>query len=218
MISAVLFDLDGTLVDTAPDFVETLNRLTQRHNLPMVDEPRIRNTVSDGASALIALAFSHLSEHKQQAFKEELLNEYDLVAGQHCSLFKGLEDVLLELESRSIPWGIVTNKPERFAKPLIDQLFFNAPGALVCPDHVNQPKPSPEALFLACKMMKVSPDNAVYIGDHPRDIDSGRAAGMRTIIAGFGYIKPEEDTSTWGATELAHTPQDIWPILQSFRE
>ncbi len=216
-IKAVFFDLDGTLLDTAPDFVLTLNQLTDEYQIDRVSEKKIRQTVSDGARALTTLAFQLTDS--DDGFEERRLRLLDIYyeqMGKHCKLYDGMGSLLSEIKSHQLSWGVITNKPYRFAQPIIDNLELpSRPDLLLCPDHVSKAKPDPEALLLACDKVGCTPEEAIYIGDHKRDIDCGINAGSKTIAVSFGYINENDNIDTWQAEHIADHANDIWPIIQS---
>lgn len=198
---AILFDLDGTLVDTSADFVAVVNSMRVADGLPPLPDDDIRNTVSDGARALITLAYglkegdNHFEEKRQQ-----LLNQYEDELGLQAKLFPGFDGMLAEMEQHNIAWGIVTNKPSRFTDPLLKRLDIKpSNGVAICPDHVTHTKPHPEPLLLAASKLGLQPKQCIYAGDHLRDIESGRNAGMQTIACAYGYIKPVENIAEWRA-------------------
>lgn len=215
-IKAVFFDLDGTLLDSAPDFFHTIHQLTDEYQSPRVDEQAIRATVSDGARALTTLAFGlHTDDMGFSERHHRLLDIYFEHMGQHCVLFPGMPELLNNIHQARLFWGVITNKPSRFTDPILERLSFtHQPNLVLCPDHVSKPKPSPEALLLACKKVGCQPHEAIYIGDHQRDIDCGIAAGSPTIAVSFGYIKPSDDIASWNADYIAHSSEDIWQIIQ----
>ncbi len=198
---AVLFDLDGTLIDTAPTFILVLNELLRKHGKELVSEYRIREKVSHGARALITLGFG--LEEGESGFEElrnELLDAYEADIANGTVLFPGMDKVLKELEAQDIPWGIVTNKPIRFALPLLCEIDLDDRcSVLICPDDVDETKPSPEPLNLACFRLNVHEHECVYIGDHERDIASGNAANMTTVSALYGYIDKNDQPDQWQA-------------------
>ncbi|TVP56595.1 MAG: HAD family hydrolase [Halomonadaceae bacterium] len=202
--SAVLFDLDGTLIDTAPDFIWCLNRQRASHGLPPLPPGAIRAVVSHGAKALVKLGFD-LTE-TCVGFPErhqELLGLYMDHLAVDTVLFAGMEPLLLALEQAGIPWGIVTNKPRPFTEPLLVGLALDGRcGVTVCPDDVAQSKPHPESLFLAARHLGIDPARALYVGDHERDIIAGRAAGMVTIAARYGYVDHPEEVLAWQADHV----------------
>ncbi len=214
--SAVLFDLDGTLIDTAPDFIRCLNRLRKLHGLPALPPERIRRSVSNGARAMIRVGFGLEPDHPDYLEKHTaFLDLYETGVAVETTLFEGIDELLTALEARGIPWGIVTNKPARFAVPLIEALdLAGRCAALVCPDHVAQRKPHPEALFLACQQMGTEPGTGIYVGDHERDIEAGRNAGMKTIAVRYGYIEQPESVDLWQADLIADTVTDLAKLLQ----
>lgn len=198
---AVLFDLDGTLLDTAPDFIVVLNAmLTDRGRAPLPAQD-IRAVVSNGARALVALGFGgQPGEPEFDALNQELRDRYAQHLAVHTHLFPGLDELLRELETHGVPWGIVTNKPSIYTLPLLDALDLRARCAsVVCPDQVTHTKPHPEPMFKACAEMGIEPARCVYVGDHERDIAAGRNAGMQTIVAGWGYIGTDERPQDWQA-------------------
>lgn len=214
--SAVLFDLDGTLIDTAPDFIRCLNMLRQQHKLEALPAEHIRRSVSKGARAMIRVGFGLEPEHPDYLEKHTaFLDLYEAGVAIETTLFEGMDELLLDLESRSIPWGIVTNKPARFAIPLIEALgLAERCATLICPDHVTERKPHPEPLFLACREIGAEPKQAIYVGDHERDIEAGRNAGMRTIAVRYGYIEQPESVDLWQADIIVDTVSDLAKLLQ----
>lgn len=215
-IAAVLFDLDGTLVDTAPDFVRVLNQLRADDNLPPLPYDMIRNQVSNGARALVKLGFD-LAEDSAGfgSHLEQLLRLYEHGLAQESRLFDGLEASLLWLEQHGIPWGVVTNKPSRYTLPLLRGLKLDQRCAVtVCPDHVTHKKPHPEPLLTACDWISADPAHTIYVGDHVRDIEAGKAAGNFTIAAGWGYLEQGTDLDSWQADKVIHLPGQLQPFLQ----
>jgi len=207
---AVLFDLDGTLLDTAPTFVKLLNTLLVKHGKKTLPAEIIREQVSHGARALITLGFGLTEDNENfEVLRNELLDLYedDIVDG--TELFEGMAEVLDTLAKKNIPWGIVTNKPSRFTFPLINKLGISKQCAVViCPDDVKNTKPSPEPLLLACFRLNVEATNCIYVGDHVRDIQAGKAAGMFTVSALFGYIGKNDHPETWQANlEIQHAKE-----------
>lgn len=214
--STVLFDLDGTLIDTAPDFIRCLNELRQSHGLPPLPAPHIRRSVSNGARAMIQVGFGLEPEHPDYLEKHTaFLDLYEAGVAVETTLFDGMDAILKALEARGIPWGIVTNKPVRFAAPLVEALGLSERCAtVICPDHVTHRKPHPEALFLACREVGADPQTGIYVGDHERDIEAGRNAGMKTIAVRYGYIEQPEAVDLWQADLIADTVGDLAKLLQ----
>jgi len=215
-LKAVLFDLDGTLLDTAPDFVLTLNEMLSRHEKPCIAAERIRNTVSQGARALVTLGFGLKEEDEGfDVLRQELLDTYAKNLSAKSQLFPGIYDLLSRLSDQNIVWGVATNKPETFTTPLMAALSLpSEPYIVICPDHVQAPKPHPESLFMACEAASCSVDEAIYVGDHLRDIECGANAGMDTIAAAYGYVAEDDCAESWGATYLVESAGDIWAILE----
>ncbi|MBL4606439.1 MAG: HAD-IA family hydrolase [Pseudomonadales bacterium] len=208
----VLFDLDGTLLDTAPDFILVLNALREEYGLGPLPNEIIRNTVSNGARALVTLGFDvNEGDVNFETYREKLLKAYQSQLGQASCLFPGINNLLKKLEEKNIPWGVVTNKPSRFAIPLLETLALSQRcDVLICADQVTDAKPHPESLLKACKLVNAKPENSIYIGDHKRDIEAGQRANMTTITALFGYISTEESPVSWRATYLAQSADDIY--------
>ncbi len=204
-IEGVFFDLDGTLLDTAEDFVITVNQMLTDHQHPEMDGHVIRRNVSAGSRALMKLAFNLTPGDELEQKRALFLQYYDRhIQDQRRSTFAqpypGILPLIEELERRDIAWGIVTNKPRTYALSLIRQIgLLERSHAIVCPEDVKKPKPDPEALFLACQQSSCSPECSVYIGDHLRDIEAGKKAGMITVAAHYGYIAEGDDPALWGA-------------------
>ena len=214
-LGAILFDLDGTLLDTAADFVVCLNLLRARYELPPMTETMLRPRVSDGAGAMLERAFSGTGKSFDQgALLAEFLDLYEANVASQSRLFPGLEGTLSWLQQSRIPWGIVTNKPVRFTAPLLQALNLAAGCAvLVCPDDVRERKPHPESLLLAARRLGIEPAQIAYVGDHPRDIEAGRRAGMTTVAAGWGYIPHPSAMNGWEADYQLLDSRDLQPLL-----
>jgi 2-phosphoglycolate phosphatase len=215
-VSGVLFDLDGTLLDTAADFADVVEQLTEQAALPAIAFADIHRTVSNGARALVELTFGTDSTHP--LFEERLSTLLSLysqrIVQTKASLYPGMDRLLRQLESSGIPWGIVTNKPERFSVPLLESLgLAQRCSALICPDHVTHSKPHPEPLLLACQQLGISPKQTVYVGDHPRDIDAGRAADMFTIAVRYGYLPTTPPVEQWQADLIVDHVEEIRLLL-----
>jgi N-acetyl-D-muramate 6-phosphate phosphatase len=198
---AVLFDLDGTLLDTAPDFLTATNRLLAQKGMPLLPAESIRRLVTHGSVGIIKKVFELDEQHPDfEPFRQELLALYMDNLADQTHPFKGITELLSTLGQQQIPWGIVTNKPESYTLAILQQLPLSpAPATIICPDHVVKTKPDPESVLLACKQLGISPDKTVYIGDHQRDIEAGLRAGTTTIAAAYGYIDKNEDPALWGA-------------------
>lgn len=220
-LDGVFFDLDGTLADTAPDFRVVLNRLMRESGRAEKSLAEVRRQVSHGARALVTLGFD-LQPH-EPGFDDELerlLARYREHLDVETCLFPGMDQVLDHLEAAGIPWGVVTNKPERFTRPVLDGLgLLERVSAIICPEHVTERKPDPQALFLACRQAGIArPSACVYAGDHVRDIQAGQRTGMTTVACAFGYIDPDEDPAGWAADHLIHEAMELIPILEQLEE
>ena len=201
-IELFAFDLDGTLLDTAPDFFKTVNILRQKYNLDEADYVQVRSLVSQGAASLAAYALElKLDETEAIEFhRQELLEIYEECCLDATKPFDGVDTLLAKLNERQIKWGIVTNKPRKFAeKIVINKLDKHNPPFLVCPDDVGARKPEPEGLIQALKISNTNSKNSIYIGDHRIDIEAGKNAKMITGAAAYGYIPLEDDANNWGA-------------------
>jgi phosphoglycolate phosphatase len=214
---AVLFDLDGTLLDTAPDFHWVINQLLSENSLPAQPYAELRKHVSNGANALLKAAFE-LSDgdSKLPSLHQQMLNLYDQHLAIDSKLFPGIESLLTTLEKEQIPWGIVTNKPERFTTPILSALTLSIRSASpICPDHVKKPKPDPAPRLLACQQIQAAPQDCIYIGDPIRDIDAGNRADMFTIGALYGYINESENSDSWNANAYVKHADQILSVIDA---
>lgn len=210
-LKAVLFDLDGTLLDTAPDFANVLNGMLRRHQRRAIAYDDIRQTVSHGARALVELGFQVSEGDKDFApLLEELLTQYQQRLSERTGLFEGMATLLEFLEQRDLRWGIVTNKPAIYTEAILRDLGLSQRCATaICPDQVAQRKPHPESIYLACSELGCEAVEAIYVGDHRRDIEAGINAGMQTIAAAYGYVSPDDPAHDWGADRIADSVQDV---------
>jgi phosphoglycolate phosphatase len=216
-LRAVLFDMDGTLLDSAPDFIAISQAMRQAHGLPAMDPQRIADVVSGGARAMVAAAFDCPVESSEfETLRLEFLERYQ----QHCAVltrpYDGIAELLTDIEKSKLIWGVVTNKPLRFAEPIMQQLGLAGRSALlICPDHVTHTKPDPEPMLLACSKLGLQPAEILFVGDDLRDIESGRAAGTRTAAVSWGYIHPEDNPAHWGADVVVDHPDELRRILDN---
>ena len=219
MIQAVLFDLDGTLADTALDLGGALNTLLSRHGLPEKSIDEIRNQASHGAAGLLKLGAGITPDHPDYArWRTEYLDEYDSRYAQDTTLFGGVNELIAELGKRGIKWGIITNKPMRFTDKLVPKLGFIIPPAVVVSgDTCGEPKPSVKPMLYACGQIHADPQHTLYVGDAERDIQAGRNAGMTTVLAEWGYISDEDDTTSWQADIRIPTPIGLLGTLNKIR-
>ena len=216
-LQAVLFDLDGTLVDTAPDMAAALNRLREERGLEALPYERLRPYVSRGSNGLIGVGFGATPSDAERAeMIERFLAIYDARLCDESTLFDGMAAALDWIERSSVPWGIVTNKPEWLARPLLTQLGLVArAGCIVSGDSLPERKPHPRPLLHAAELLRVAPSACVYVGDDLRDVEAGRAAGMGTVVARWGYVPPDQDPSEWGADTQIETPAALLAWLRT---
>lgn len=214
-IEAVLFDLDGTLIDTAPDMALALNIQLKKHGKNRLDDSKIRPWVSHGTAALLKIGFGiDQSAPNFDNMRQEYLEIYSNNLSVKSQPFSGIENLITELDKQSISWGVVTNKPESLAAPLMKSFkFSHSMKVLIGGDTVKPTKPSPKPLFVACKKMQCTPTKSIYIGDAERDITAGNAAGMLTILAQYGYITAQDRPEQWRADLAVKSAQDIQSLL-----
>ncbi len=211
----ILFDLDGTLVDTAPDLGYALNLQRQRHGLEPLPLNEIRPYASHGSKGLLSVGFNLNPEDACFAdMRQEYLDLYDQVFTRSPVLFDGLAAVLDEIEGRNLTWGIVTNKPRRFSEPMIRALQLQERArCLVCGDDAARAKPYPDTLLMACRMTSSNVVDCLYVGDAERDVQAGKAAGMKTVVALFGYIDETDQPQEWGADAMIAQPAELLDLL-----
>ncbi|PSL15434.1 phosphoglycolate phosphatase [Marinobacterium halophilum] len=215
-MAAVLFDLDGTLLDTAQDFHRVINRMLAEAERPAIDYDSLRSQVSNGARAMVSHAFALSPEADDfPRLHQQLLDDYAEQLLISSSLFPGMTELLRWLEETRTPWGVVTNKPKRFTLPLLAALNLDHCGSIICPEDVSTAKPDPEGLLLACQQLGVAPERSIYVGDHLRDIEAGRAANMCTVAAGWGYLNTGETPEQWHSDHISHQSTDLQPLLHS---
>ena len=210
-IRTILFDLDGTLLDTAPDLAEALNTvLTENRHDPLPFES-IRPVVSHGGMALIQLGFGlERSDPTFEPLRQRLLDVYRDNLSRHTTPFPGIGELLETIEQRDINWGIVTNKPAWLTEPLLKDLnLFDRAICVISGDTLDERKPHPAPMLYACELAGCKPEQCVYIGDARRDIEAGNNAGMHTLTALFGYIQEDDTPGTWEADGMINMPLDL---------
>jgi N-acetyl-D-muramate 6-phosphate phosphatase len=214
MIKAVLFDLDGTFADTAPDLCHALNRVRRARALPPLPVEVTRPVTSMGARGLLDIGFGIEPDHPEYSvLREEFLAYYEQDLCRETRLFPGVSELLDGIEKRRLKWGIVTNKAERFAVPLMNLLKLGARSACVIGgDTTGKLKPHPDPLLAACREIGIGPEACVYVGDDLRDVEAGRAAGMRTVAVRYGYLNGG-DPGSWGADLVIERPEDLLQYL-----
>lgn len=216
-IQGVLMDLDGTLADTARDVIPVLNALCREQNHPPVDYGVARNCISQGARALVRLAFGDdLGDGPEERLVARLLELYAEAPCRETVLFDGMAELLEFLARNGTPWGVVTNKSGKLAAAILEAMDFPAPPAcLVSGDSLPKRKPHPEPLWEAARRMDVDARHCLYLGDDPRDMQAARAAGMTGVIAAFGYIRPGTDLSRWEGDATIRHPAELKALLDS---
>lgn len=215
MIEAVLFDLDGTLADTAPDLGYALNQQRIARGLSTIPLELIRTEASAGARGLLGLGFNiSPSDSDYPDMREEFLDLYAARLCHDTQLFPGVSELLDQLDIRKLPWGIVTNKPARFAKPLIHLLGLSQRAAcLISGGDTTHSKPHPEPLLAASHALAVAPDTCIYLGDDMRDVEASLAAGMEPVIARYGYLGNGHPPESWGVRYLIDHPRELLAYL-----
>jgi phosphoglycolate phosphatase len=214
-VRAILFDLDGTLVDTAPDLGLALNLLRAEHGLAPVSADQIRPQASHGARGLLALGFDiHPGDPRFDPLRQRLLLHYSENLCRDSRLFPGIPELLDSFARHALPWGVVTNKPARFTEPLMSLLELSEKAAcIVSGDTCAEPKPHPGPLLHACKLIDVEPQHCLYIGDAERDIQAAQRAAMPALVAAWGYIAHTDQPGTWGALALLDQPAALLNYL-----
>lgn len=211
----VFFDLDGTLADTAPDLVAAANQLLIARNLPPKQYEVLRPCASAGARGLIGGAFGINTDHPDFIpLRDEFFANYENALLVNSVLFEGIDHLLNQLDGAKLPWGIVTNKSERFTHPLTELMGLRQRAAsTVSGDTTPHSKPHPEPILHAARIANIDPSKSVYVGDDIRDIVAGKAAGMQTIAAAYGYCGCEEPPESWGADYLVRHPLELLEII-----
>ncbi len=213
----VFFDLDGTLADTATDLVAAANQLITARNLAPKQYEVLRPCASAGARGLIGGAFGIDPSHPDFIpLRDEFFANYEKALLVNSVLFEGVDHLLDQLDNAKLPWGIVTNKSERFTNPLTDLMGLRHRAAsTVSGDTTAYSKPHPEPILHAARIANIDPSSSVYVGDDIRDIVAGKAAGMKTIAAAYGYCGCEEPPKAWGADYLVRHPKELLQIIFS---
>ena len=215
---AVLFDLDGTLADTAPDLADALNATLEARGQTALAFEKIRPVVSHGGKAMIKLGFDLDPEDEHyEEIRQQFLDIYLANIATRTSLFPGIPELLTQLEKANIPWGVITNKPAWLTDPLMEALDLATRAAcIVSGDTTDKAKPHPKPMYFACEKIGVEPTHCIYIGDAERDIEAGNAAGMRTLGALFGYLLDDDAPDDWDADALINHADEIWSFVQKW--
>lgn len=209
-ITALLLDLDGTLLDTAPEMADALNRLRHEERLEPLPFETIRPTVSHGSIRMVNLAFSDVAADEFERLRLRFLEIYRSILGTNTRLFAGFDRVFEHLDRHGIAWGVVTNKPGWLTEPLLHALRLQPTDAcVVSGDTVGERKPHPLPLLHAAKLIRRAPEQCLYVGDAERDIQAGNAAGMKTVVAEWGYLGTGDEPGTWSAQGMVKDPADL---------
>ena len=212
--NAVFFDLDGTLVDTAPDMVAILQRLQEERGIDPVSYDLGRSYVSNGAVGLLSLGFPELEIQTGDEMHQQYLELYAEAVCVESRVFDGLEPLIDRLDEMQCPWGVVTNKPTQLTIPLLSALgLADRSACMVSGDTLTVRKPDPAPMLLACDIAGVDAETSIYIGDAERDIEAGQRAGMATIAAAYGYITADDDPREWDADVIAMTTEELTQIV-----
>lgn len=214
-IRAVLFDLDGTLLDSAPDLGFAANQLRIARGLQALPQSHYRPFVGTGARGMLRLALGVTSEAGDfEALKEEFFVAYERCMGLHSRLFDGVPALLQAIHNQGLAWGIVTNKSERFALPIVRKIAeFSSAGVLICGDTTSHAKPHPMPLWEAAKRIAHAPESCIYIGDDERDMLAAHAAGMQSVAAAYGYLGSVDSVQAWNPHAVINSPQDLTDLL-----
>ena len=212
---AVLFDLDGTLIDSAPDLAAAADKMRTDRGLPSLEYALYRPMAGSGARGMLHVAFGMPEAHADyENFKNEFLNNYQQAMTLKTTVFSGVTDMLSALQAMGLRWGVVTNKSQRFTIPLSQQMdLFKTAGAVVSGDTTPHAKPHPAPLFEAARLLGLPPQDCWYVGDDERDIVAGKAAGMVTVAANYGYLGVETEVLQWGADFVIHHPDELADLL-----
>jgi phosphoglycolate phosphatase len=219
-VHAVLFDLDGTLIDSAPDLGAAADKMRTDRGLASLPLENYRPMAGAGARGMLAVAFGMTPEHQEfERMREEFFVNYENCMTQRTYAFEGIPELIAQLRSLGLPWGVVTNKSMRFTRPLTQGMsLFQSAAVVVGGDSTPHAKPHPAPLLEAARQLSLEPGHCVYVGDDERDVMAGRAAGMGTVAATYGYLGSNSDTQLWGAHAHIGSPLELLPLLKSGRE
>ena len=214
-IQAVLFDLDGTLIDSAPDLAGAADAMRVKRGLPSIDYAKYRPLCGSGARGMLQIAFGIGPDHADyEALREEFFSDYQACMLDNTHAFDGVASLIAALQGLGLQWGVVTNKSERFALPLTAAMpLFASAGAIVGGDTTPFSKPHPEPLLEAARRLGLAPERCLYVGDDERDIVAGKAAGMGTVAATYGYLGSASDVGAWQADAQINSPAELLQLL-----
>ena len=215
-IRAILFDLDGTLIDSAPDLGAAADQMRVARGLPSLPMADYRPFAGSGARGMLRVAFGLQPEDEQfPILREEFFQNYERRMTQDTTVFDGVAEMLTNIVARQLHWGVVTNKSKRFTEPLSQQMsLFATAGAVISGDTTPHAKPHPEPLFEAARRIGVAPESCVYVGDDERDIVAGKAAGMYTVAAVYGYLGEKQSVAHWQADDIIDSPRELLKRLK----
>ncbi|MEQ1527423.1 MAG: HAD-IA family hydrolase [Gallionella sp.] len=215
VVKAILFDLDGTFADTAPDLAAALNHVRATKNLPPLPLTALRPQASHGSIGLLKVGMNVTPNSPDfQALRDIFLDHYANHICVNTKLFSGMPELITELEQRNIAWGIITNKPHRFTVPLMEALgYAHRAVCLISGDTCSHAKPHPEPMLAACKLIKIAPVQCLYLGDDKRDMEAANAANMRGIIANYGYVSDDVSVQNWQAHGSVDNPMELLTYL-----
>jgi 2-phosphoglycolate phosphatase len=216
-IRAVLFDLDGTLIDSAPDLGMAADKMRTDRGLPSLPLEHYRPMAGAGARGMLGVAFSITPEHSDYAaLREEFFVNYENCMTERTYAFQGIAELIAQLLGQGLAWGVVTNKSMRFTQPLTKRMsLFATASAVVAGDTTPYAKPHPAPLLEAARQLRLDPARCIYVGDDERDVMAGLAAGMGTVAATYGYLGSNADTQLWGAHAHIHSPLELLSLLKS---
>lgn len=210
MAPVILFDLDGTLVDSAVDLLNALNVIVQQTGKPALNLGEIRPVVSKGARAMLAVAFPELDEEQRLQYLQPFLDCYQKAVAQHSTPFADVDTVLKAIEASGSRWGIVTNKPYYLAKEVVQSMgWTHRTAVLIGGDTLPRKKPDPDQLFHACELLAVQASDSIYVGDDERDVLAAKHAGMKSVAALWGYREAHDDPKNWKPDVMVQTPLDL---------
>ncbi len=214
-IDAVLFDLDGTLIDSAPDLGAAADKMRTDRGMPGLPLLQYRPMAGSGARGMLGVAFGIAPGHADyELMRQEFYRNYERCMTERTLFFNGVPQLLQALAQRSLPWGVVTNRAARFTEPLARSMpLFSSAGTVICGDTTPHIKPHPAPLLEAVRRLGRSPSRCLYVGDDERDMIAGRAAGMGTVAASYGYLGVSGDTAAWGAHATIHAPLELLKLL-----
>ena len=217
MVKAILFDLDGTLIDSAPDLGAAAGKMRLDRGMPSLDYQLYRPMAGAGARGMLEVAFGMGPDHADyEAYREEFLSNYERAMTVRTTIFDGVPELLAALQQRDLLWGVVTNKHQRFTIPLTRQMpLFDTAKAVVSGDTMPHAKPHPAPLLEGARLLGLPPEACWYVGDDERDIVAGKAAGMPTVAAHYGYLGAQDEVVKWGADHIIQSPLELLALLEA---